>query len=190
LLRGSKLKGSWALVKMQHGKNDWLLIKHRDEFIQKDGDVLKEENSVLSGLSLDDLKKKASPTHQDKIELKQLAGVKDAPFPSALSPMLATIKDAPFSDSKWIFEPKLDGYRIMTYIHNGGIKLLSRRGLDVSQQYPLWLKTSGSNLPKKWYWMVKWLRWTKMAVLVFNACKTGSSMGKRGQKKIQRKNPA
>jgi bifunctional non-homologous end joining protein LigD len=36
ILSGSKLKGSWALVKMQHKKNDWLLIKHRDEFAGPD----------------------------------------------------------------------------------------------------------------------------------------------------------
>ncbi|MBK5571922.1 DNA polymerase ligase N-terminal domain-containing protein, partial [Ensifer sp. SSB1] len=37
LMAGSKLKGSWVLVRMKHDKlggnrNNWLLIKHRDEY--------------------------------------------------------------------------------------------------------------------------------------------------------------
>jgi bifunctional non-homologous end joining protein LigD len=38
-LQGSKLQGSWALVKMQKKENDWLLIKHRDEYSQVGSDI-------------------------------------------------------------------------------------------------------------------------------------------------------
>ena len=55
-LRGGKLKGSWTLVKMQRGENDWLLIKHRDGVADAERDVLAEDRSVLSALSIDDLK--------------------------------------------------------------------------------------------------------------------------------------
>jgi bifunctional non-homologous end joining protein LigD len=40
-LRGDRLKGSWALVKMQRGDKEWLLIKHKDEFASSSGDILK-----------------------------------------------------------------------------------------------------------------------------------------------------
>src|SRR5260370_28836687 len=53
LLRGEKLKGSFALVKTATG-NQWLLIKHRDRFAQTN-DVLARHASVLSGVSLDEL---------------------------------------------------------------------------------------------------------------------------------------
>jgi len=53
LLRGEKLKGSFALVKTASG-NQWLLIKHRDRFAQAN-DVLARHASVLSGVSLDEL---------------------------------------------------------------------------------------------------------------------------------------
>ena len=33
LLRGRKLKGSWTLVKTTRGDKDWLLIKHKDRFV-------------------------------------------------------------------------------------------------------------------------------------------------------------
>ena len=38
------------------------------------------------------------------------------PFPLSIKPMLATLAAAPFSDTKWLFEPKLDGFSILTFI--------------------------------------------------------------------------
>jgi bifunctional non-homologous end joining protein LigD len=41
-LRGKKLKGSWALVKIQKKDKDWLLIKHRDAYAQVGSDISNE----------------------------------------------------------------------------------------------------------------------------------------------------
>ncbi len=57
-LRGEKLKGSWTLVKTKRG--DWLLIKHRDEYAQSEYDILDDGRSVISGLSIEDLKKRST----------------------------------------------------------------------------------------------------------------------------------
>src|SRR5690606_17229847 len=53
VLRGKKLKGEFALVKMK-GKEDnaWLLIKHNDRYAT-DADVTLNEKSVVSKLTLD-----------------------------------------------------------------------------------------------------------------------------------------
>jgi bifunctional non-homologous end joining protein LigD len=59
-LRGKKLKGSWALVKMQKRQNDWLLIKHRDEYARSGGDILKEEKSALSGRTIEEIREEGS----------------------------------------------------------------------------------------------------------------------------------
>ena len=58
-IAGDKLKGSWVLVRMKHDRdggerNNWLLIKHRDEW-SKDGDgdaVLSKDRSVASGRTM------------------------------------------------------------------------------------------------------------------------------------------
>lgn len=50
--------------------------------------------------------------------------------------MLAKLVDAPFSGEGWIFEPKLDGIRAIAYIRDGNVRLLSRRGLDLTDRYP------------------------------------------------------
>ena len=40
------------------------------------------------------------------------------PFPLSIKPMLARLLDKPFSDPKWLFEPKLDGFRILAFVDN------------------------------------------------------------------------
>jgi bifunctional non-homologous end joining protein LigD len=48
-LKGRKLEGEFALVKMKgRGENAWLLIKHRDEFASK-VDITTHDESVISG---------------------------------------------------------------------------------------------------------------------------------------------
>ena len=57
VLEGYKLKGEFVLVKMKgRGENAWLLIKHRDSYASKEN-VLDQENSVVSGNSIEDLQK-------------------------------------------------------------------------------------------------------------------------------------
>ena len=51
-LDGKKLKGEFALVKLQNAEaNAWLLIKHRDKYA-KETDITKKDRSVISGKTL------------------------------------------------------------------------------------------------------------------------------------------
>lgn len=55
VLDGQKLKGEFVLVKMKNrGENQWLLIKHKDDFVSGK-DILKEDKSVLSGRTIEDI---------------------------------------------------------------------------------------------------------------------------------------
>ena len=59
-LYGKKIQGSFALVKTRGfgGKADtWLLIKHKDEFVQPGYDAKKQDVSARSGLSMDEIAK-------------------------------------------------------------------------------------------------------------------------------------
>ncbi|GAB3388750.1 DNA ligase D [Lysobacter fragariae] len=130
-LRGEKLKGSFALVRTKEAKQ-WLLIKHRDRFVSQ-SDVTSRNRSVLSGLLVKDLK--SVPAH--RMPASVLAPTGDAsPMPSRLSPMLADIADAPFNHVDWMWEPKLDGYRVLAFVDAGGVKLRSRRGLELAGTFP------------------------------------------------------
>lgn len=55
ILKGKKLKGEFALVKLK-GKQDntWLLIKKKDEFVIAD-DILQQDKSVISNQTLEDM---------------------------------------------------------------------------------------------------------------------------------------
>lgn len=121
VLYGEKLKGAFSLVKMKgKEKNAWLLIKENDEYAS-DKDVTEKMKSVLSNNSLPrDHKKK----------------VKTDPMPHDIKPMLAKLVSEAFNRDGWIFEIKWDGYRAITEIQKGKIKLYSRNFLDFKLNYP------------------------------------------------------
>jgi len=130
-LRGEKLKGSFALVKTKEA-NQWLLIKHKDRFISNE-DVTAHERSILSGTALEEMK--FVPAHRMPAERLVPGGAKVA-MPAKLAPMLAESADAPFRRDGWTWEPKLDGYRVLAFIEGDRVTLRSRRGLDVTADYP------------------------------------------------------
>lgn len=134
-LRGEKLKGSWTLVRMHRSDKNWLLIKHRDEYTNPQNNILAEEASVISGLTVDDLKSGHLPP-DNKLAAADAAGAVKAAFPSKLSPMLASLASTPFSDEKWFFEPKLDGFRTLAFLNEDKVRLQSRRGLNITEHYP------------------------------------------------------
>ncbi len=140
-MRGRKLKGSWTLVKMQRTDKEWLLIKHKDAQASAERDILEDDRSVISGLTIEDIKNGRLP---DRAQAKplvlgpdDLAGARRAALPNTLLPMLATLTERPFSDARWFFEPKLDGVRAIAIVRDGDVKLISRRGLDATKQYPV-----------------------------------------------------
>lgn len=134
-LRGTKLKGSWALVRMKDSK-DWLVLKHKDRYADWKPKVLEEEDqSVISGLTIADLEHGQRPPKRLKAEELIPRGRHES-FPKKLKPMMATLVDAAFDDPDWVFEPKLDGVRVLAYIKGTHVEMISRNGLDLSTQFP------------------------------------------------------
>ncbi len=130
-LRGEKLKGSFALVRMK-GKKEWLLIKHKDRFVSTE-DVTAKNRSVLLGASVEELK--VVPAHRIAASALVPSGKIEA-LPAKLAPMLAETGDAAFNRAGWMWEPKLDGYRVLAFIGADGVKLLSRKGLELAATFP------------------------------------------------------
>ncbi len=58
------------------------------------------------------------------------------PFPSWIEPMCATLTEERFSNDAWIFEPKLDGERILAYRKGKSIQLYTRNHISANAQYP------------------------------------------------------
>jgi bifunctional non-homologous end joining protein LigD len=127
LLRGEKLKGSFALVRTADARN-WLLIKHKDRFVRA-GDVTKDDRSVLCGATVSEVK--GLPLH--RMPAAALVPTGDAePMPNAISPMHAALGEKAFRSEEWMWEPKLDGYRVLAFVGDKGVKLRSRRGLELA----------------------------------------------------------
>ena len=142
-LRGRKLRGSWTLVKTTRSPKDWLLIKHRDAHADGQREVLEEDRSVQSGLTIDDLKGGRLPDAKSAFGLglfpqgegDHALGTEER-FPSRMKPMMAGVARKPFSGPDWLFEPKLDGFRVVAYVRPGNVTLLTRNGIDITTRLP------------------------------------------------------
>jgi bifunctional non-homologous end joining protein LigD len=130
MLRGEKVKGSYALVRTKDDKT-WLLIKHKDRFVTK-SDVTARHRSVLSGITVEEMK--AMPEQMPAAQL--VPGGHGEAMPKKLEPMHAELADAPFNRPGWAWEPKLDGYRVLAFIQGGKASLRSRRGLELAEDFP------------------------------------------------------
>ena len=131
LLRGEKVKGSFALVRMADRKN-WLLIKHKDRFVAKT-DLTERNRSVLSNASVEEMK--SVPAHRIAAERLVVAGPSEK-LPATLAPMQAEVGDKAFNHTDWMWEPKLDGYRVLAFVEGDTVKLRTRRGLDLAANLP------------------------------------------------------
>ncbi len=132
-LRGQKLHGKWALVRIkgkQARQDPWLLIKEKDEFSRP-----ASEFSVIDEMP------------------DSVAQPGDKHLPAALKPQLATLVDSPPLDSKqWLYEIKFDGYRLLTRIQKGRIRLFTRNGNDWTDRLaPLARQLDAIKLPDGWY---------------------------------------
>jgi len=56
--------------------------------------------------------------------------------PGWLPPMLATLVEAPPKGSGWIYEPKLDGVRVLVHVTGGKVRLWSRNRKPLEGGYP------------------------------------------------------
>lgn len=144
-LRGFKLNGAFTLVRTggrrdadTKEKQNWLLIKKRDEYATS-SDVLEEHpRSVLSGLTIDEMRD--APSVGQKVisrlaraKLPELTHpLKRADFPL----MLAKLGGDPFDSAGWLFELKYDGVRALAIRDGASAHLYARSGTDITARYP------------------------------------------------------
>lgn len=76
----------------------------------------------------------ASSTTQSKTILREKG--QKASFPDWTKPMKATLTDERFSDPDWLYEPKLDGERLLCYKRGRDVTIYSRNHNELNVQYP------------------------------------------------------
>jgi bifunctional non-homologous end joining protein LigD len=151
VLKGKKLKGHFALVKQQdRAENAWLLLKQKDKFAKK-ADVLNQDRSVASRLTVEQMaantraktwqsnrtaEGKEKPVLLDAKEIQSLTRKgRKAEMPSQVRPMKCELIDEPFDNEEWIFELKLDGYRIVALVNGRKVKLTTTELQDYTKKY-------------------------------------------------------
>ncbi|HSB24962.1 MAG TPA: DNA ligase D [Burkholderiaceae bacterium] len=142
-LHGQKLRGQWELVRIKPKDGErgdpWILFKKRDTHARS-----RLEYDVVRALpdSVGPEPETASPPPA-KGRARKAAGVAlpaaavPAPLPAALAPQLATPASALPAHGHWIFEIKLDGYRMLARFESGAApRLFTRNGHDWSSKMP------------------------------------------------------
>ena len=139
---GDKLHGRFTLVKIRSddpAKDDWLLIHKRGEGAVAGWDAEDFPRSVKSGRTNDEVKAGApavwdsqAPAAAASIDLSAI----DAPLPDFIPVMKATAVDQAFTDPDWLFELKLDGYRVEAVVRDGKVRLWTRNQLDAARYFP------------------------------------------------------
>ncbi|MDD1965842.1 DNA ligase D [Pseudomonas putida] len=160
-LVGEKLTGDWALVRTHlqgsGDKEQWLLIKEKDDAVRSADEydiVVDKPESVVSGATVGEgrpvAKSRKAKTAASAPVTKKASKTSKASIPDKLSPQLATLMDAP-PDGQWLYEIKFDGYRIMTRIRDGEVRLFTRNGHDWTERLPLQAKAlSELEAPDSW----------------------------------------
>ncbi|MEP7295529.1 MAG: DNA ligase D [Burkholderiales bacterium] len=139
-LHGQKLAGTWELVRIAKpgDKQDlWILFKKRDAFARPKGeyDVLRAlPDSVISR----PLASVASATRSESpaATAADTAGAIKGSLPERLAPQLATLSSGIPAFGRWVYEIKLDGYRVMARIEGDRVKLITRGGHDWAAKMP------------------------------------------------------
>jgi bifunctional non-homologous end joining protein LigD len=164
-LAGSRLTGSWVLVRMRGErfagkKTQWLLIKHRDAAARPgDADsLLREDRSVASGRSMEQIaagagrrpkrfmlanpslpraKPKApkSPKGPKLPKATKEPAVTVRAIPAFVEPQLCKLTDRPPDSAQWVHEVKLDGYRAQLRVARGTAVIRTRKGLDWTNRF-------------------------------------------------------
>jgi bifunctional non-homologous end joining protein LigD len=151
LLAGTHLKGEFVLVRLKKEEENWLLIKHKDEYavakeyqIEKIKSIKKKE----AERPLDKAKTKAvaKKTSEKKLAEKETASFKrnenstrskakvEIRF-SKIKPMLATAIDKVFDDDGWLYEMKWDGYRTIAVKQGDDVQLWSRNEISFNKKF-------------------------------------------------------
>ena len=148
-LDGERMKGGWTLVRMAkkpgEKRENWLLIKERDEAAKDKDTLTRPVTSVSTGRKMEAIAKGKPSLKNSKDQGKTPA------LPKYLEPQLATLVDTVPTGEDWLFEMKYDGYRSIAAIAGDKVKLYTRNGHDWTEKFsvlvaPMSVLTKGSAL--------------------------------------------
>jgi bifunctional non-homologous end joining protein LigD len=142
---GGKLKAAWlvdAVAKLYKKKAAASGQKKKQKQVNTAEDAEKDEGTAPAAVQRavtpapPDSAKTRSQTSATSASTAVSSNLIKRPMPSTIHPMLATSVDKPFDGADWLFEIKWDGYRAVTFIENGKVRLVSRNQNELTQRFP------------------------------------------------------
>lgn len=125
-LKGSRLRGRWALIRLKgkagETKDNWLLLKEKDEYVKDDEGMSEFTTSIRTGRTMAEIEK----GHEEKI-------IKN-PFSKADVQLAKLANTVPEGD-EWLYEMKYDGYRILAFVEGNSVRLITRNGNDITKRF-------------------------------------------------------
>ncbi len=126
VLKGKRLKGKWTLVRLKakegETKDNWLLLKEKDEYVKEDDRISELTTSIRTGRSI------------SEIEAGEDEKIVKNPFNKVDVQLAKLVNEIPQTDD-WIYELKYDGYRIIAFISGNNVRLVTRNGNDYTRQF-------------------------------------------------------
>ncbi len=147
-LHGDVLRGSWTLVRTRKpgSRNQWLLIKHRDEFAgPRDADdfVDPKTDRPLPLAKRRKIWPSVAKPPLAQVPKKSAAAVPDLSTSTpetirseAFAPELCKPRAAPPAGDDWLHEVKWDGYRMLATVVRGKVRIWSRNAIDWTGKVP------------------------------------------------------
>lgn len=145
-MHGFKLRGAYTLVRTKgdprrrrpDNKEQRLLIKKKDDYASIEDVLESHPRSVLSGLTIAEMRERDSATDAIARELIQIeAPALNAEYQVAAFPLtLAKTADDPFDGDEWIFELKYDGVRALAIRDGEQVRIFGRNRREITRRYP------------------------------------------------------
>ena len=141
VLNGRRLRGKWALIRLKakaketkdpkeskdpeetkDPKDNWLLIKEKDDYAKTDTGISAFTTSIRTGRTM------------EEIESGEKEKITNNPF-NTTDVQLAKLVNAVPTGDEWLYELKYDGYRIIAFVENNSVRLITRNGNDYTKQF-------------------------------------------------------
>ena len=152
-LHGRRLKGSWHLVRSHKKERQpaWFLIKANDRFAAEEGEATARATARGERRKASAASPAAAPVAPRRareparsIPLKTLArqaaalgGSRKAAIDTGFfAPELCRLVEQPPRGEDWLHEVKWDGYRLLTAVADGEVKLWSRNKIEWTARVP------------------------------------------------------
>ncbi|WNL44100.1 DNA ligase D [Dyella sp. BiH032] len=152
-LHGRRLKGSWHLVRSHRKERQpaWFLIKANDRYATEEGESpapaagerkKKAAKGASAAAPAAPRRARAKPARRSSLktlakEAAALPGARKASIAAEFfAPELCRLVEQPPRGGDWLHEVKWDGYRLLTTIADGEVKLWSRNRIEWTARVP------------------------------------------------------